>query len=305
MQFMLNRLTAKRKTVLLSMLSSTTILFLALINSCSSISVNISTPTPSPETTVATASSSNLTEMPVPNTISNSTIPPANFAGTNDGTLGTITNIQGNFLTLTIGQGTVTVLISSDTTVQETVEGTASDLQTGEFLIIIGNPDDNNNIIATSISIQPNDQSSINNQPNNSMLNPNPNRSTFPSDNITRSGGFAPGLSDNFTNNRSFIPGPSDNSSSVRSFNRNTNGDIVSINGDTLTLSNAQGTVTVILNSETVIQKTTIGTTMDLKTGQSLNVSGNKDANGTIVADSIVVQNQRPGGRIPQTQTSQ
>ncbi|MGD1119632.1 MAG: DUF5666 domain-containing protein [Dehalococcoidales bacterium] len=72
-------------------------------------------------------------------------------------------------------------------------------------------------------------------------------------------------------------------------------GTLQSIDGNTLTLTNAQGTqVTVNLDSSTSIQKTVTGTLADLQQGDNLIVTGTADANGNITANTISV---RPAGQ--------
>jgi len=73
-------------------------------------------------------------------------------------TIGTISGINGNSLTVTTAQSQVTVNIGSDTVIQNTVSGTLSDLQTGVSLTVVGPTDSNGNVDATSISIRPQGQ---------------------------------------------------------------------------------------------------------------------------------------------------
>jgi len=85
------------------------------------------------------------------------TRPNGGFPGGDAGrqfTIGTISGINGDSLTVTTTQGEVTVNIDSDTVIQNTVSGTLSDLQTGIFLTVTGPTDSNGNVDATSISIQ-------------------------------------------------------------------------------------------------------------------------------------------------------
>jgi hypothetical protein len=71
-------------------------------------------------------------------------------------TIGTINVINGNnFTVTTVAQGQVTVNIGINTTIQKTVSGTISDLQTGVFITAIGQTDGNGAVDATSISIRP------------------------------------------------------------------------------------------------------------------------------------------------------
>jgi hypothetical protein len=84
-----------------------------------------------------------------------------NFTGFSNGdagrgTMGTLTNVNGNTLILTTMQNTqVTVTISDTTTIQKTIDGTAADLTTGESLVVMGSQNTDGSITARSISIQP------------------------------------------------------------------------------------------------------------------------------------------------------
>jgi len=69
---------------------------------------------------------------------------------------GTLTNINGNTLTLASTQGPMTVSISSDnTTIQNFKTGTLADLHEGQLLNVMGSPDANGTVTATFIIIQP------------------------------------------------------------------------------------------------------------------------------------------------------
>jgi len=75
-----------------------------------------------------------------------------------------------------------------------------------------------------------------------------------------------------------------------------TSGTISKINGDILTLTTAQGQVTVKISSDnTTIQNFMTGTIADLHEGQSLNVMGPQDANGNVSANYIIIQPQGRG----------
>ena len=76
--------------------------------------------------------------------------------GARRGANGTLTNINGNILTLTTAQGPVMVNISSDNiTIQNITTGTLSDLHEGQSLSVTGPQDTNGNVTATFIFIQP------------------------------------------------------------------------------------------------------------------------------------------------------
>ena len=75
--------------------------------------------------------------------------------GARRGASGIITQINGNVLTLTTARGPVTVNISSDnTTIQNIMTGTLSDLHEGQSLTVMGPQDTNGNVTAISIIIQ-------------------------------------------------------------------------------------------------------------------------------------------------------
>ena len=75
-----------------------------------------------------------------------------------------------------------------------------------------------------------------------------------------------------------------------------TNGTLTKINGNTLTLHTAQGSVTVNISSDnTTIQNIMTGTLSDLHEGQSLTVMGPQDTNGNVTAISIIIQTQSQG----------
>ncbi len=78
------------------------------------------------------------------------------------------------------------------------------------------------------------------------------------------------------------------------------NGTLTKIAGNTLTLTTAQGQVTVNVGSDTAIQKTITGTLSYLSEGQSLTVIGPRDfnaqdANGAIRATLIIIRPQGQG----------
>jgi hypothetical protein len=171
-------------------------------------------------------------------------------------TNGTLTKINGNILTLTTAQGQTTVITSDNTTVQNVTTGTLSDLHAGGYLFAIGPQDANGNISATSIMIRP--QGAPPTPPNGApSANPRP-----------PSTGARHGAS----------------------------GTIAQINGNILTLTTAQGPVTVnIISDNTTIQNITTGTLSDLHEGQSLSVRGQQDTNGNVIATSIMIRPQVQG----------
>jgi hypothetical protein len=154
---------------------------------------------------------------------------------------------------LTTAQGPMTVISSDNTTIQNVTAGTLSDLHVGGYLSASGSQDANGNITATSIMIR--SQGAPPTPPN----------------------GAAPG-----------------NPSTPRTGARHrARGTLTNINGNILTLTTAQGPVTVnIISDNTSIQNVTTGTLSDLHEGQSLTVMGQQDASGNITARSIIIQPQ-------------
>ena len=173
-------------------------------------------------------------------------------------TNGTLTKININTLTLTTAQGPVTVKISSDnTTIQNITTGTLSDLHPGGYLIAVGPQDVNGNITATSIIIR----SQVQGAP------PTPPEGASPA------------------NPRSPRTGA----------RRGASGTLIKINGKTLTVTTAQGTMAVSVGSDTTIQKIEAGTLSDFHEGQSLIVLGSKDADGIVTATAIIILPQGQG----------
>ena len=74
-------------------------------------------------------------------------------------------------------------------------------------------------------------------------------------------------------------------------------GTLVSMNGNTLTLTTAQGQVQVNAGSGAIIEKVISATLADLSPNQFLSITGNADSAGTIVATNIMVRPQ--GQNIP------
>jgi hypothetical protein len=217
------------------------VLWLILLASCGAAA----SPSPTPNTTAPPTSSST----------------PNQYRGRGPGASGTLTKINGNILILTTAQGTVTVNIGSNTTIQKTTTGALSDLQEGESLLVTGNPDASGNISATSIQVQPQGWS---------PPSPSPGGNRGPSNqNINRNPRQRQGVI----------------------------GTISKIEGNILTLTTSQGTATVSVGSDTTIQETVTGTTSDLEEGQFLLVIGSRDADGNVTATSIRIQ--PPGQNAP------
>jgi hypothetical protein len=196
-----------------------------ILSACSTTSSPASSPTipPTPQSTASATTQS--PAVPAPNSSA-----PRQGAGTN----GTVAAINGNALTLSTQQGQVIVNVSSNTFIQKTVTGSPSELQTGQFLTVLGTADASGNIAASSIAIR------LQNQ----YPRPSP----------------PAGISSNHT----FTPRAGNNPNPSRPGN-GAFGTLAKIDGNTLTLTTGQGQqVTVTIGSNTIIQKTVSATMPDL-----------------------------------------
>ena len=167
---------------------------------------------------------------------------------------GTVAAVNGDTLTLTTSQGTVTINISSSTTIEKTVNGTNANLGQGDFVTINGTTDSNGNLDATLITVRA-------------------QGSSFPSIGTSGNGG-------GFT-----IP----NSGSSGTGTGITIGTISTINGNSFTVTTTQSSVIVNIGPDTVIETTENGSSSDLQTGASLTVAGTTSSNGSISATSITI----------------
>ena len=66
-------------------------------------------------------------------------------------------------------------------------------------------------------------------------------------------------------------------------------GQVKSIDGNTLTISTAQNVTTVTLSGTTTIMKSDPGTIADLKVGDRVLVTGQRDSSGNITASEVMV----------------
>jgi len=185
------------------------------------------------------------------------------------GTSGTLAKIDGNTLTLTTSQGSVTVkIIADNTTIQNITAGTPADLHEGQYLIAMGSTDAGGTVTAASIMIRPQFQ------------------------------GAPPTFYDGATHSDNVSPrGGPPRSGGAR---RGASGTLSKIAGNTLTLTNSQGTATLLIIADnTTIQNFTAATTADLHEGQILNVTGPQDAGGSVTATSIIIQPPGQGAPPP------
>lgn len=166
---------------------------------------------------------------------------------------GTLSKIDGSILTLTTGQGPVTVkVISDNTTVQKITTGSLSDLKVGISIIATGPQNPDGSIAATSITIRSQGQDASATTPEGSTpVNPSSPR----------------------TGSR-----------------RGASGTLTNVQGQVLTVTTGQGPVTVkFLSDNVTVQKSTTGTLTDLRVGQALSVSGSQDAGGIVTARTIYI----------------
>ncbi len=71
-----------------------------------------------------------------------------------------------------------------------------------------------------------------------------------------------------------------------------------SINGNTLTITNAQGSdVTVTLQNTTVVLKTTSGAESDLVQGDRVAVTGQRDSSGNLTATQVLIEPSAQAGQ--------
>jgi hypothetical protein len=68
-------------------------------------------------------------------------------------TTGEITSMDGNTLTVTTARGEATITMTGTTTVEKSQPGAASDLQTGQQVLITGQRDANGNVAAAQVLI--------------------------------------------------------------------------------------------------------------------------------------------------------
>ncbi len=92
--------------------------------------------------------------------------------------------------------------------------------------------------------------------------------------------------------NQPAAPAPSGAAAPNRPQGQGTSGTITGISANTLTLSTAQGQITVNIGSNVPVQETATGVLSDLQVGQFLIVTGSQDASGNITANTILLRPQ-------------
>ena len=76
------------------------------------------------------------------------------FGGTRALT-GTVDSIEESSITIETEQGPLPVAVNDETTVRITSQGTIGDLETGMTVVIIGQPDEEGQVVATSVNVVP------------------------------------------------------------------------------------------------------------------------------------------------------
>lgn len=234
-------------------------LILSVALSFMSVACSSSSPvaTASTATTTTTVTTTSTTDMPP--TTSTTTTPQR------PGANGTIAALNGDTLTLTTRSGQVTVNIEPSTTIEETVTGTITDLNQGDFVTVSGTADNDGNIAAMSI-----------------MLRQGQSEQSFPITGTTsvNGGGFT---------------GPGGGNFGTTSGEQFTVGTISSVNGNSFIIATSQSPVTVNVETNTSILKTVDGVASDLSLGDSLSVMGTINSSGDIDATFISVRPQGQG----------
>lgn len=97
---------------------------------------------------------------------------------------------------------------------------------------------------------------------------------------------------------------PTPNVATVPTQGRGANGTLAKIDGNTLTLTTAQGPVTVSVDSSTTIRKTATASLSDIQEGAYIFASGDQDEKGNITAISIRIQAPDESTRPPPSTTT-
>jgi hypothetical protein len=185
------------------------------------------------------------------------------------GTSGTVSQIAGSTIILNNQNGQVTVDILPNAVIQKTVAGSVADLQEGQMVTITGPADANGNITASRISIQSRSAS---------FPSFTPPTGTFPNPDMKRPTGRDPG---GFNSNGNF-----------------TFGTIATFSENSMTVTTGQPQqVSVVISSDTSIEKTVNGNPSDVQVGVFVSVSGTAEQNGNMQATFITIGSE---GQIPE-----
>ena len=133
--------TRERRVLLLATVGVVAVLTVALA-SCSSAS----TETPSQSAPAATPTA------PIPSSQPSSSDGPGRFR---PGASGTIAQVSGSTITVNGQSGQVTVNVPANAVISRTVSATASDLEVGQTVSVVGTADTNGVIAASQISVRP------------------------------------------------------------------------------------------------------------------------------------------------------
>jgi hypothetical protein len=79
------------------------------------------------------------------------------------------------------------------------------------------------------------------------------------------------------------------NSTGIRSGNGTTVGTVQKVEGNVVTLNTSTGTILVNIGNSTSIQKISEGSLGDISLGESITISGNKNADGSIEARNVTI----------------
>lgn len=241
----------ERRVLLLATVGVVAVLTVALA-SCSSAST--ATSSQSAPATTQTA--------PIPSNQPSSSDGPGRFR---PGASGTITQVSGSTITVNGQSGQVTVNVQANAVISKTVSATASDLEVGQTVSVVGIADANGVIAASQISVRPDNVGSPSFTPP-AGVNPSP-RATRPSG--TPPGGFQGG------------------NVAV--------GTIAALNGNTITVTNTQlQKTTVTIGPNTAIDQVVSGSQSDLKVGEFVSAIGNTDQNGNVQATFVTIGQSNP-----------
>jgi hypothetical protein len=242
----------ERRALLLATVGAVAALLTVALASCSSAST-----TTSPQSAPAATQTA-----PIPSNQPSSSDGPGRFR---PGASGTIAQVSGSTITLNGQSGQITVNVPANAVIQKTVSATASDLEVGQTVSVVGIADANGVIAASQISVRPDNVGSPSFIPpagaNSSPRAPRPSG--------TPPGGFQGG------------------NVAV--------GTIAALNGNTITVTNTQSQeTTVTIGPNTAIDQVVSGSQSDLKVGEFVSAIGNTDQNGNVQATFVTIGQSNP-----------
>jgi len=187
---------------------------------------------------------------------------------------GSVASLNGDILTVTTRQGDTKVKVTG-AKIQKTVDGTADDLKAGETVVVTGEQDSSGSFVASTIQVRPSDAGSQTGF-----------RGQRQGDSQAQSSGQNPARGQGQRIRALF-------------------GSVVSVEGDTLTLRSQQGETSQVKIPAARIEKTADGSTDDLKPGETVMITGERAADGTISATTILIRPSTSTGRPATTSSSQ